>query len=396
VAEGRGAGGAGGDVAGNVAGNVAGDVAGNVAGGGWDGVLLRLEVARTLPAFSLEVRLEARDEVLVLFGPSGAGKTTVLNMVAGLVHPDSGVVEIGDAVAFDSSAGVRLPPRARGVGYVMQQYALFPHMSALENVMFPLQRAPRREGRARELLELLGMGDQATRRPAQLSGGQQQRVAIARALAAERRVLLLDEPFAALDGAIRHRLQADLRRIRAELGVTALLVTHQLEDAFAVGDRMAVMLDGRVEQCGPVREVFARPATPAVAGALGLRNLFTATVARSDDVALHLDWLGLTLLLPPDPALPEGATVTAYIQPDDVKFVYPERPLNPEIAANVTAGRVVATREGAGTRTAWVSLGNGAELEVRFPRLSYSRLELAPGTEVRLALRTDGITLLPL
>jgi molybdate transport system ATP-binding protein len=359
---------------------------------------LSLAVRRSLPAFTLDARLHVHDEVLVLFGPSGAGKTTILNMVAGLARPDAGEITLDDAVLFrgtGGAAGIDVPARERGVGYVMQSYALFPHMTAVENVMFPLGRAADRRSRAMALLDLLAMTEHAAKRPAQLSGGQQQRVAVARALAAERRLLLLDEPFAALDGVVRDRLQADLRRIRTELGVTALLVTHRLEDAFAVGDRLAVMDAGSIAQVGLVRDVFERPATPAVAGILGIRNVFEARVASSSDVALQLDWDGVMLELPPRAGVRTGDSVAAYIQPEDVKVVYPDRPLNESIARNVLDAQVAAVREGAGSRTVWVRLASGRELEVRFPRLSYSQLPLQPGSPVRVALRSEGITLLP-
>jgi molybdate transport system ATP-binding protein len=367
--------------------------AGGAAGGAPS---LRLDVRRTLHEFELQVALHAQDEVLVLFGPSGAGKSTILNMVAGLVRPDAGSISVDGADVFRKGTGVAVdvPARRRGVGYVMQNYALFPHMTALENVAFPMGRAPDRHRSAMALLDLLSMADHAQHRPGRLSGGQQQRVAVARALASERRILLLDEPFAALDGAIRDRLQADLRRIRQELGVTALLVTHRLEDAFAAGDRLAVMRHGRVEQTGAVHDVFRQPATPAVAEVLGIRNIMEATVVSSDEEALRLDWAGLVLDAPPDSTLAAGMNVSAYVRPDDVKFVYADRPLNESIARNVATGTVTAARESAGSRLLWVALGNGREIEVRFPRLSYSALPLEVGAAVQVALRREGITVL--
>ncbi|MBO2528279.1 MAG: hypothetical protein CW348_00205 [Thermobifida sp.] len=171
---------------------------------------------------------------------------------------------------------VDLPARRRGVGYVMQDYALFPHMTVLENVMFPLRGAPDREARALALLERVSVAHLAHERPGSLSGGQQQRVVIARALAANGGLLLLDEPFAALDGPIRERLQADLRTLQRELRLVMILVTHRLEDAFALGDRIAVLRAGRLEQVGPIEDVVRRPATRGVAEIMGIRNLLRA------------------------------------------------------------------------------------------------------------------------
>jgi molybdate transport system ATP-binding protein len=361
------------------------------------GPSLRLDVRKRLPGLALDLRLDAADEVLVLFGPSGAGKTTLLNMVAGLVRPDTGEIVLDGQVVFarGGATGARdVPARDRHIGYVMQQYALFPHMTALENVAYPMARAADRLERATRLLDLLAMGGHAQHRPAQLSGGQQQRIALARALAAERRILLLDEPFAALDAGLRDRLQADLRTLRSELGLTVLLVTHRLEDAFAIGDRLAVMCEGRIEQVGPVGDVFRRPASRGVAGIMGIRNLLVARVVSSDAHGLSLDWDGLTLDLPPAPGITAGMDVTAYIRPDDVKLVYPDRPLSDAVARNVFEARVLAHHESAATRVLRVTLPNARELEIRFPALSYRPIPLEPGAMVRVALRREGLTLL--
>lgn len=377
---------------------------------------LMVDVRTRLPGLDLDVRLEADREVLVLFGPSGSGKTTILNIIAGLVRPDAGDVALegqlvfrrgGDGAARDAQTGEvqpgevharDVPARDRHIGYVMQQYALFPHMSALENVAYPMGRAPDRVARATRLLELLAMDSHATHRPAELSGGQQQRIALARALAAERRILLLDEPFAALDAGLRDRLHADLRRLRAELDLTVVLVTHRLEDAFAIGDRLAVVRDGRIEQTGPVGDVFRRPATRGVAEIMGIRNLLVARVAAADGDAdadaLVLDWDGVRLELPHAADVATGDEVTAYIRPEDVKIVYPDRPLSDAVAHNVFSARVTSHHESAGVRVLSVQLENGRELEVRFAALSYRPIPMEPGDVVRVALRREGLVVL--
>jgi molybdate transport system ATP-binding protein len=361
---------------------------------------VRLDVSRRLAALELQVRLEARDEVLVLFGPSGSGKTTLLNIIAGLVRPDAGEIAFDGHTVFRRGRpgpAVDVPARHRGIGYVMQSYALFPHMTALENVAYPLGRAADRHVRARELLDRLSILDHEAHRPAELSGGQQQRVALARALAAPRRVLLLDEPFAALDTGIRERLQLELRELQKEMGLTVLLVTHRLEDAFALGDRLAVLRAGRIEQVGPVDEVFRRPATAGVAESMGTRNLLLARVVSHTADVLHIDWDGIRLELhaPGGALLPAAAEVTAYIRPDDIKVVYPDRPLSHAVSHNVLDGRVTAHRQSAGSRVRHVALQNGQTIEVRFPLLSYTPLPLDIGDSVRIALRKEGLILLP-
>ena len=231
---------------------------------------LKVNIEKRLATFKLFVQLEVGAEILVLFGPSGAGKTQTLNAIAGLMTPDAGEITLDGTIFFQSS-GVRrrnpalnLPARKRHVGYVFQQYALFPHLSALENVSYALWRQPRARERAEALLERMRLAELANRYPHELSGGQQQRVAIARALAMEPRVLLLDEPFSALDSEIRKQLHQDLLRLQSEAELIVIYVTHNLEDAFTVGHRLAVVRNGRIEQIGAPRDVYPPTTNPLV------------------------------------------------------------------------------------------------------------------------------------
>lgn len=228
---------------------------------------------RALDAVDLDVEEGA---LIALLGPSGSGKTTLLRIIAGLEFPDSG------SISFD---GTDISARAagqRGVGFVFQHYALFRHMTVFENVAFGLRVRPRsrRPSDARirekvgELLDLIQLSGLATRYPTQLSGGQRQRVALARALAVEPRVLLLDEPFGALDAKVRFELRRWLRRLHDDVGVTSVLVTHDQEEALEVADRVAVMNEGRIEQIGTPADVYDRPATSFVFNFLGGVNLF--------------------------------------------------------------------------------------------------------------------------
>ncbi len=355
---------------------------------------LRIAIARRLHALELQVHLEAGEEILVLFGPSGAGKTSTLNAVAGLLAPDSGEILLGEEVLFRRGlpgGAVHVPARRRGIGYVFQHYALFPHLTALDNVGYALRRRPRE--RAGELLRALGLAHLADRYPHELSGGQQQRIALARALAPEPRLLLLDEPFSALDTAVRESLQKELRRLQAARRLTVLYVTHRLEDAFAVGHRLAVMHEGRVEQVGTIEEVARLPSNRHVARIMGLRNLFQARVLSSSSEALSLDWNGLRLEAPPLP-IPAGTIVTAYIRPEEVKVLYPDRPLSSAVRRNRVEGRVLERSPQAHLHRLLVSLPNANELEVSFSSRLYSSLPLEPGSLVQLAVRPEGVVVL--
>ena len=219
-----------------------------------------------------DVDLDVRPgEMLTVLGPSGCGKTTVLRLIAGLDTPDAGTIEIGGRRV--AGAGVAVPPERRRVGMVFQDVALFPHLSVRDNIGYGLRHDPDREVRIRELLELIDLPTAGPRMPHQLSGGMQQRVAVARALAPRPDVVLLDEPFSSLDAAMRTQLRGDVREILRAAGTAAVFVTHDQDEALTLGDRMAVMVGGRVEQVDPPEVVYGEPATPFVATFVGTANL---------------------------------------------------------------------------------------------------------------------------
>ncbi len=224
---------------------------------------LRLDVSAALRSFRLELELEVGRETVALVGPSGTGKTTVLRAVAGLVRPDGGRIALSRETWFDAARQVDLPPEKRSVGYVFQDYALFPHLTVAQNVAFG--------GRARvgQLLERLGIAQLAGARPGELSGGERQRVGLARALAREPAVLLLDEPLSALDAHTRAVVRIELQGLLRELGLPTLLVTHDFEDAAALGDRVGVILDGRLLQLGAPADLVRAPSDPFVASLTG-------------------------------------------------------------------------------------------------------------------------------
>jgi len=239
------------------------------------GLTKRFGEVTAVADFSLAV---ADGETVALLGPSGCGKTTVLRIIAGLEQPDAGQVLLAGRDATD------WPPERRGVGLVFQSYALFPHLSVEANVAYGLRfrRGVDRVARVEELLSLVGLSGYERRKPHQLSAGQQQRVALARALAPEPGILLLDEPLSALDAALRKELRAELRALLGKLGMTALYVTHDQEEALALADRVAVMREGRLDQVAPPAELYARPRTPFVAAFLGRANLWPGKVVSVD------------------------------------------------------------------------------------------------------------------
>ena len=213
-----------------------------------------------------------RGEFLALLGPSGCGKTTALRLIAGFERPESGTVEIGgETVCAADSAGSRwIPPEGRRGGMVFQDYALFPHLSVARNVAFGLSRnGSDRDARVAAALATVGLAGLGDRTPGQLSGGQQQRVALARALAPGPEVILLDEPFSNLDTDLRASVREEVRQILREAGATAVLVTHDQEEALSIADRVAVMLDGRIVQVGPPEALYHRPATRTIADFIG-------------------------------------------------------------------------------------------------------------------------------
>jgi sulfate transport system ATP-binding protein len=232
-----------------------------------------------------DVSLEVPDGALTaLLGPSGSGKSTLLRVIAGLEHPDSGEVHI------TGERATHLPARKRDIGFVFQHYAAFKHMTVHDNVAFGLKIRKRDKAettkRVDELLELVGLNGYQQRYPSQLSGGQRQRMALARALAVQPRVLLLDEPFGALDANVRADLRAWLRRLHDEIHVTTVLVTHDQEEAMEVADQLIVLKDGRIEQEGSPREIYEAPANPFVMGFLGPVSHVNGHLVRPHDLTL--------------------------------------------------------------------------------------------------------------
>jgi iron(III) transport system ATP-binding protein len=249
-----------------------------------------------------------------VLGPSGSGKTTLLRLLAGFDRPDDGHISIGGTVVEDGHT--HLPPESRRVGYVPQDGALFPHLNAVGNIGFGLARSERKSGRAEELLELVGLAGEGQRYPHQLSGGMQQRVALARALATRPSLVLLDEPFASLDAALRAEVRADVARVLADTGTTAVLVTHDQDEALSLADRVAVLRGGRVAQCAGPEEIYLDPLDPALASFVGDANLLPGTVRGGMAVTA----LGPLAIADANTPVRESEEVLVLVRPEQVEL----------------------------------------------------------------------------
>lgn len=321
------------------------------------------------------VNLEVPDgELLALLGPSGSGKTTLLRIIAGLEVADAGTVVHGGEDITDYSA------RDRKVGFVFQHYALFRHMTVAENVGYGLRvrGAPKAKIRERveELLKLIRLEGMQTRYPGQLSGGQRQRVALARALAAQPRVLLLDEPFGALDAKVRQELRQWLRRLHEEIHVTSIFVTHDQEEAFEVADRVVVMNNGRVEQVGKPAEIYDHPATPFVYQFLGNVNRFQGHIREG-----RLQ-LGNTEFNLPNHGGLKDADVVAYVRPHEIKV---RAQANGKSAIPATIKHVNAA--GPLVHLELERNDDGSRVTVDLTKEESSQISLQPGDQIFVELK---------
>jgi molybdate transport system ATP-binding protein len=331
--------------------------------------------------------------IAVLFGASGAGKTTVLRTIAGLERPDRGVVRFGTDTWVDTSVGTFVRPQARQIGCVFQDTALFPHLTVRRNVEYGVREASHaaRTARSEEMLTLVELSARAGSFPGELSGGQAQRAALARALAPRPRLLLLDEPFTALDTPVRIRMRRLLRAIVGDLGIAAVLVTHDRNEAIALGDRMVVLVDGRVRQVGPVIDVLRRPADVEVAQSVGVDAVIPARVARRQEGLLDLRVGDLTLRAVDVDLDGSPVDVFACVRGEDVTL---ERAAAVNVSArNHLPGRVIQIdAEGPLDR---VTLDCGFPLVALVTRQSRKELGLQEGSPVVAAIKATAVHVIP-
>ncbi|MCH4562499.1 ABC transporter ATP-binding protein [Halomonas sp. EGI 63088] len=360
----------------------------------------RLEVSLHQPGpIPLAADFDCRPgELLALVGPSGSGKTTLLRAIAGLYRPAGGRVRCAGETWFDAASGRSLRPQQRRVGLVFQDYALFPHLSALANVMVALDHLPNAERRdqAQAWLTRVRLEGLAERHPAELSGGQRQRVALARALARSPRVLLLDEPFSAVDQVTRRRLQRELALLREQIHIPIVLVTHDLDEASALADRLCVLHAGRSLQQDVPEALFRRPASPEVARLLDRHNVFEGEVVEADGHR-RLRWGPWALEVARGlEALAPGQRVAWYLPHSDVVLHRRGRPSLGE-RENPVSGQVVEMVVLGGITSVSLAFAHGSET-LRFEISTHAarRNGLARGETVQVSLLATGIHLMPL
>jgi molybdate transport system ATP-binding protein len=317
------------------------------------------------PAFALDVAFSIAPGIHVLFGHSGAGKSLILDLIAGFAAPDEGRILLNDRLLADAATKVSLPPQQRNCGYVFQRPALFPHLTIRDNLFLPLAHRPKLERHRRTVaaLEQFQLAEFANRYPGQLSGGQRQRAVIARALVTNPALLLLDEPTVGLDAALRQDFYSVVAQVRDEFNIPILIVTHDLEEAFILGESMLVCLDGRIVQTGLPRDILSRPATAGVARLLGAFNLLPAEILLLDpgQNRSRLRWNGIDL---------EGLYYPGRLIGDQVTLCIPYEEVRVEPKSGKAAkGQLVLELTGASERpkSALLEFAGGLCAEVSLP-----------------------------
>jgi molybdate transport system ATP-binding protein len=345
------------------------------------GPAIRVELHRPLGTFSLTV----------LFGPSGAGKSTTLRCLAGLERPDRGIIRFGDEIWFDAERNIFLPPQERKIGYLFQDYALFPHLTVEQNIAYGIRKlsAALRRERIEETMALLEIGGLEKRFPRQLSGGQQQRVALARTLACRPRLLLLDEPLSALDAPTREQLRRQLRHWLVELQISTLLVTHDRIEALAFGDHLAIFHAGRVCQSGPVQHVFSAPADLNVAHIVGVDTIEQGRIVKISDGLATIE-VRNTQLVALAPAADAAIETEVYICIHAQDVTLEVGAALPETSArNHLVGRIRSVdREGPIVR---VTLDCGFTLKALVTNQAYENMGLHEWSEVVALIKATAI-----
>ncbi len=345
--------------------------------------------------FELDLSVSFPSGITILFGPSGSGKTTLLDCIAGLIRPDAGRIATAENGLFDSAAGIDLPSQRRKVGYVFQDLALFPHLSVESNVEYGISSLETRERKQRSsaILESFRIANLRSRRPGQISGGERQRVALARALVIDPRILLLDEPLAALDAATKSKIVEDLRAWNQEHRIPLVYVTHSREEVFALGERVIVLDKGRAIAQGTPHQVMTVPRQETMAQLAGFENIFDATViaAHEERGTMVCQLVGSKVELETPLVRAEvGSTLKVAIGAGDILLASSEP--SGLSARNILPGKIVSMAQR--DVIVAVKVDCGVEMEVHLTLAARDSLQLRPGSQVWLIVKTHSCHLM--
>jgi molybdate transport system ATP-binding protein len=378
--------------------------------------MLSVTARKQFGDFTLDAAWSSDQPIVALVGPSGSGKTLTLQCIAGLIAPDSGRIISAGRTLFDDRARINLRPQQRRIGYVFQGYALFPHMTVEENVSYGIRArlAPRvraayesRTDRTNDIIDRLGLSGLRSRYPGELSGGQQQRVALARALATDPDVLLLDEPFSALDAPLRRELSGELGQTLRDWGKLAVLVTHDLPEAYQIADMVVLYEHGSTTGAVSKNDLLWHPASERVARLIGARNILSATIADSSGDSIVLDWRGGRLEAARSPSHPlharAGDHLAFFVRPEYVRLIRKNRPVTDGLRqTNLFRGDIVGERDEGTTWALFFRLARpGApsqgtfDLEIEIPKLVYERLGISTDREWDVSIHPGSIQVLP-
>ncbi len=360
---------------------------------------LSIKLLKRVKGFTLDVEWEIENEMAVLLGSSGAGKSMTLQLIAGLMEPDAGLIRSNGTIFFDKSSGINISPQQRSLGYVFQDRNLFPHMTVRENIAYGLKRKPREERDARvdDMIRQFRLEGLENMPPSEISGGQKQRVALARALIEKPKALLLDEPFTALDGPLRMEMRKLLQEVRNEFDIPVVLVTHDFEDAYLLGNHILVYIDGRVEQVGKRDDIFLKPQSIRVAQFLGLKNLFRAKMAGKDEhfhrLILDVDGLQFSIAADSERSPVEvGTDVDLYVRPEEIMILREGKPVKDSLKKNIFEGEILDISDKEKYRLVSLQTTVGQlPLEISIPNYTFRNLNLSVGKTIHVALRDESL-----